>query len=1049
MHSVRVLARLALAVLVAGFAMLLLPAKAEQRPLRGVALVVGNGDYAHLPDLPNPPNDADAIEGLLADLGFDSVRRTDRDARNLARDLERFAEDAADADVAILYYSGHGIEAGGENYLVPVDADMSSLDDAGTRLVPLSALVAKLRATVPVTIVLLDACRDNPFPADAKLTAAPGSAPAPLAVAGLGVADTRGVVPLKSTATQAGDESLGVVIGYAASPGQPALDGPAGGNSPYAAALLRHFGAMTGEEFGTVMRMVTEEVYLDTEGRQHPWVNESLRRLLYLGGEAPEPDADEARILGERRQLLVRIADLPGVQRTQAETLAKTGGLPMSVVFAMLRALDIDPSADPTTVEARLREEVTAFAEARKARDALSSPDPEIVRLSGLADEAELQGALAAADSFREEAKARVAGLRSTRQQQIAELRERLAEDAAVYVRSAETKKLMFRHADAARDYAEAAAIVGELDASEAATYRRLAVDALLIDGELRGTAASLEEAETRAREAVADLGAAGPAERARAWHRLGMAILIRSRFQHDPARLREGASALDTALADAGSLPAAERARIVLDAGRGAGQLALATQDIALLVVAAERLAQAQTVALDAGDPTMAAEATFRGIQANYIRWTMAPDPALLAEIAAGIDAMSPLLQGDGVNELSARYVVNTSSISLDAALRLNTTDALDLAEEINDSVADLFDRARFPLIRAETDTVQARIGLEWAERFGDISQLDEALEAQDAALAVFEAAGSPTDASVFQKALILASMGTRLNDSTRLDEAKALLTDLAARPTVAGNPAQRESVVFQIARIDATAAALASDIDRVRAAIASLSTLRDTSALMADPMFALQLATELGKASVWLAALSGSVDDSREAVTLMAEVIARFDAGRAAETNPVPFTQIFQSYSVAASDLAVKTGTAEDTDRAIAVARRMHGLYAKLDYAPGRTHAANTLALLMAQSLRQKPDPALLAEAEVFAAEALAGVPLQPQFAAYFRNSFCEVATERARQDRSVERARSALTGCQAAAGGIAATGDKAAIAQSDAAIARAAALVAELGG
>ena len=88
----------------------------------------------------------------------------DRDARKLRRDLEGFVEDAEGADVAIIYYSGHGIEAGGENFLVPVDADVSSLDDAGEKLVPLSKIVAELKATVPVTIVLLDACRNDPFP---------------------------------------------------------------------------------------------------------------------------------------------------------------------------------------------------------------------------------------------------------------------------------------------------------------------------------------------------------------------------------------------------------------------------------------------------------------------------------------------------------------------------------------------------------------------------------------------------------------------------------------------------------------------------------------------------------------------------------------------------------------------------------------------------------------------------------------------------------------------------------------------------------------------
>ena len=127
-------ALLALAiVLFAGFA------QAEgDKQLRGVALVIGESDYENIPKLTNPEHDARAIEEMLDSLGFETDVSNDRDARKLKRDLEGFVEDAEGADVAVIYYSGHGIEAGGENFLVPVDADVSSLDDAGEKLVPLS-----------------------------------------------------------------------------------------------------------------------------------------------------------------------------------------------------------------------------------------------------------------------------------------------------------------------------------------------------------------------------------------------------------------------------------------------------------------------------------------------------------------------------------------------------------------------------------------------------------------------------------------------------------------------------------------------------------------------------------------------------------------------------------------------------------------------------------------------------------------------------------------------------------------------------------------------
>ncbi len=256
----------------------------DARPLRGVALVIGNSAYEHLSALPNPANDARAVENLLSDLGFETELSSDRDGRRLARDLRDFIEDAEGADVAVVYYAGHGIEAGGENFLVPVDADLSALEAAGEKLVPISSFVEQLQTSVPVTIVLLDACRDNPFPAGSLVRLDASAEPLPMGDGGL--SETRGVSRLAPVAAQS--ESYGTVIAFAAEPGRVALDGEPGGNSPYTQAVLRHFDAMAGEEFGTVMRMVAEEVDLKTSGRQRPWVNESLRRLLYLGA-APQP----------------------------------------------------------------------------------------------------------------------------------------------------------------------------------------------------------------------------------------------------------------------------------------------------------------------------------------------------------------------------------------------------------------------------------------------------------------------------------------------------------------------------------------------------------------------------------------------------------------------------------------------------------------------------------------------------------------------------------------------------------------------------------------
>ncbi|MCO5056961.1 MAG: caspase family protein [Rhizobiaceae bacterium] len=130
----------------------------EARPLEGIALVVGNADYVgdHA-DLPNPVNDALAMKELFDRLGFQTTLVTDRDARRLARDLDNFVDDAEGADVAVVYYAGHGIEADGENFLVPIDADLAAPEVAGEALVPISAFLERIQATVPVSIVMLDA----------------------------------------------------------------------------------------------------------------------------------------------------------------------------------------------------------------------------------------------------------------------------------------------------------------------------------------------------------------------------------------------------------------------------------------------------------------------------------------------------------------------------------------------------------------------------------------------------------------------------------------------------------------------------------------------------------------------------------------------------------------------------------------------------------------------------------------------------------------------------------------------------------------------------
>lgn len=463
----------------------------ETRTLKGVALVIGQSKYAHITPLPNPANDAREMVKLLSDMGFDARSVTDRDAAKLARDLERFAEDAEGADVAFLYYSGHGIEAGGENYLVPVNASEASLGNAGEDLVSLTAVIDKLKATVPVAIVLLDACRTNPFPAGAELRATPASPGQPITAGGLGAPRGASVVEDLPAAS----ENLGIVIGFAAEPGRPALDGAEGGNSPYAAALLRHLSAMKGAELSSVMRMVTEEVYLSTQTRQRPWVNESLRRLLYLGVAPDEPAGEEGLITGERRQLLLTIADLPSLDRQRVETLARTDGVPLDALYGILRALGSkDMPEDPAALEKLLKTQADKLKKMMEEREALNVDDPEIKKLAEAADRAIRQGAIATARQFLDDAVKRVeATAGAVDAAEDAVKKKRLA-DAAIYARRAEASTLAFDHLAAAADYAKAFSLAEKWDDKLKWNYKNLEAEALNAHGYEKGDNATLEK---------------------------------------------------------------------------------------------------------------------------------------------------------------------------------------------------------------------------------------------------------------------------------------------------------------------------------------------------------------------------------------------------------------------------------------------------------------------------------------------------------------------------------------------------------------------------
>ena len=510
---------------------------------KGVALIIGQSNYEHLPQLPNPANDARKMDDMLRALGFETTVAIDLGGRKLARALSNFIEDAEGADVAVIYYSGHGIEAGGENWLLPVDVDVAALNQAEHQLVGLSGLIADLSAAVPLTLVFLDACRTNPFPPGTKLIGESGET---LMVSAAGLGNPRGMTAAGTVPVAAG---LGTLIGFAAEPGRAALDGEPGGNSPYAAALIRHLSAMNGSEVGIVMRMVTEEVYLKTSGLQRPWVNETLTRLVYLGAQRAA-DGDAGRILSERRQLLVTITGLSATQRQQVEAAAQTAAVPMDALYGLLRSLGTRLPREPAELDKILTAEAARVKQLLQSQNTLQSQDPEIARLADLARQALEDGALDAYLSFWQQAKDRFTKVAASLDDTEANLRARRLEGGEVLANTAAAYELKADYVSAAQNYALAFAQVAKWDEGKAWEYKRREADVWLSQGDERGDDGAVAKSIAVFEEALV-LAPRQTAAAQWAWtqNNLGNAFLVRSRGDAGTGDLERAIAAYRAAL--------------------------------------------------------------------------------------------------------------------------------------------------------------------------------------------------------------------------------------------------------------------------------------------------------------------------------------------------------------------------------------------------------------------------------------------------------------------------------------------------------------------
>ena len=245
----------------------LLLVNAEAKAGERVALVIGNGGYRHVPLLPNPPNDAGDVAASLTRLGFSVTSLTDLTYDGMHAALRDLGRTARGADIAVVFFAGHGIEVGGQNWLIPIDAALHSDADIGKEAIGLDEIMQSVDAA-HFGLIILDACRENPFAA-AMAQKQSGRA----VTRGLGRVQPRG----------------NLLVAYAARDGTLANDGH-GRNSPFTASLLRNL-ETPGLEIGWLFRRVRNSVMRETQGKQQPFTYEGFasRELVYL--KPPEPNA--------------------------------------------------------------------------------------------------------------------------------------------------------------------------------------------------------------------------------------------------------------------------------------------------------------------------------------------------------------------------------------------------------------------------------------------------------------------------------------------------------------------------------------------------------------------------------------------------------------------------------------------------------------------------------------------------------------------------------------------------------------------------------------
>lgn len=229
----------------------------DNKPQRRLALVIGNSAYANTRDfLPNPVNDATDITTALREMGFEVITSTNATRQKMDAAIADFGTRLKNYNLGFFYYAGHGVQIDGENYLVPIDAALKSQGEVIYECYPVGRILAKMEdAAIQANVIVLDACRDNPFSRSWSRSLVSG-----------------GLASINAP--------QGTFIGFATSPGAKAADGE-GRNGVYTAALLEHL-RKPNQTIDQLFNAVSGSVKKKTNSQQVPWKTSSLSEDLYL-----------------------------------------------------------------------------------------------------------------------------------------------------------------------------------------------------------------------------------------------------------------------------------------------------------------------------------------------------------------------------------------------------------------------------------------------------------------------------------------------------------------------------------------------------------------------------------------------------------------------------------------------------------------------------------------------------------------------------------------------------------------------------------------------